>query len=151
MGFTPWLGSASYDIISYVHWTFQLPRYVKHDIHITQTTQDSKTWPWTTQKNAIVKGIGQLGKEKRGRVTEHNIERFRLKLVDVSMTNRLTCILYQLVFWWVNLLQNMFSFLSYKTLWCKMGDDRCKNEPRSPHPSRWKLWKLAQFLAFGPN
>ncbi len=26
-----------YDIISYVHWTFQLPRYVKHDIHITQT------------------------------------------------------------------------------------------------------------------
>jgi hypothetical protein len=39
-----------------------------------------------------------MGKEKRGRVIEHNIERFRLKLVDVSMIDHLTCILYQLVF-----------------------------------------------------
>jgi hypothetical protein len=31
-----------YDIISYVHWTFQLPRYIKHDIHITQTTTKFK-------------------------------------------------------------------------------------------------------------
>lgn len=45
-----------YDIISYVHWTFQLPRYVKHDIHIHKLLQNSKNMTMDNIKECNCEG-----------------------------------------------------------------------------------------------